>query len=489
MKKTYCVEGMTCSSCEALIGKTLLELDGVEKAEARLKDNRVEVEFDTEKVSEERIKDSLKKAGYPVCGSGKKNSRAMQILVLVGAITIFAGLYLAIEHFSGSSGINFTKLDGSTSYALLFGIGLVTGLHCIAMCGGFVLSYSTKQKTGDVTPHLSYGLGKLISYTAIGAFFGLLGSIIAFTIETRIAVALLAGLFLVAYGLGNLGLLPKVLTSRIKVPGPIASLRENLVSRGPFATGIATGFFVACGPLQAMYIMAAGSGSMAFGGLALFFFGLGTLPVMLGFSYVSSMISQAMATRITRYSGVLIVLLGLIMVNNALVLSGVQVVPSLKGEDATAQFQSSQLASGTALYSNLTLSDPLYQVIRMNVTRFGWEPDSFVLKRGVPVKWIIDGKEITSCNNEIIVRDYGLDIKVQKGEQTIEFTPTKAGVVSWSCWMGMIPGKFTVVEGNATQADAQKILSAQANVESASKNTGSSCGMNSGGSCGCGAKG
>jgi len=85
-----------------------------------------------------------------------------------------------------------------------------------------------------------------------------------------------------------------------------------------------------------------------------------------------------------------------------------------------------------------------YQVIRMKVTRYGWEPDRFVLVSGVPVTWIITGVEINSCNNAIVVPEYGLKFPVRKGEQVIEFTPDTEGVISWSCWMGMIPGAFVV---------------------------------------------
>lgn len=85
-----------------------------------------------------------------------------------------------------------------------------------------------------------------------------------------------------------------------------------------------------------------------------------------------------------------------------------------------------------------------YQEIRMDVTRNGWSPDVFVLKRGVPVKWIINGKELTGCNSGIQVPKYGLEFKIKQGEQIIEFTPSEEGTVTWSCWMGMIQGSFIV---------------------------------------------
>lgn len=89
----------------------------------------------------------------------------------------------------------------------------------------------------------------------------------------------------------------------------------------------------------------------------------------------------------------------------------------------------------------------------MTVDRHGWTPNTFTLKKGNPVRWKIDAKEITYCNETIVVPDYDLMIKLQKGEQTVEFTPSENGEISWSCWMDMIPGKFIVIEDEEEKVD------------------------------------
>jgi plastocyanin domain-containing protein len=87
-----------------------------------------------------------------------------------------------------------------------------------------------------------------------------------------------------------------------------------------------------------------------------------------------------------------------------------------------------------------------YQTIRMQVTAGGYEPDSFALEKGIPVRWIIEGKELNYCNHRIVVPAMGMEFDVQKGENVIEFTPGQVGVIPWSCWMGMISGNFLVHE-------------------------------------------
>ena len=91
-------------------------------------------------------------------------------------------------------------------------------------------------------------------------------------------------------------------------------------------------------------------------------------------------------------------------------------------------------------------SRPAFQSIEMDVIESGYTPNHFVLVRGVPVKWVINGKEVTTCNHRIVVPSYDLEFDVKPGLQTIEFTPDKVGHIPWSCWMGMKHGDFDVVE-------------------------------------------
>lgn len=90
-------------------------------------------------------------------------------------------------------------------------------------------------------------------------------------------------------------------------------------------------------------------------------------------------------------------------------------------------------------------AEPEVQVINMTVDASGWNPDIFVLKKGAAVQWNINVKELTNCNKEILVKDYGLDIKLKNGTNIVEFTPNNTGAIRWACWMDMIPGTFIVV--------------------------------------------
>ena len=64
--KVFNVNGMHCPSCEMLIRDSLEETNGISNAEASHKENKVNVEFDDTKISENRIKEIITKEGYEV---------------------------------------------------------------------------------------------------------------------------------------------------------------------------------------------------------------------------------------------------------------------------------------------------------------------------------------------------------------------------------------------------------------------------------------
>ena len=44
----------------------------------------------------------------------------------------------------------------------------------------------------------------------------------------------------------------------------------------------------------------------------------------------------------------------------------------------------------------------------------------------------------------LIIPAYGKQQKLELGDNIIEFTPTQAGTITYTCWMGMISSTITV---------------------------------------------
>jgi sulfite exporter TauE/SafE len=221
----------------------------------------------------------------------------------------------------------FSLQGENLNYGLLFFTGLFTGFHCVGMCGALVVGYSLRggeRSTANWRSHLQYALGKTVSYTAIGALFGAVGAVVTFTPWLRGMAGLLAGLFLLVFGLGIINPAWSLHRLRLGVPATLMRFIGQAYRRynHPLLIGLLNGLMIICGPLQALYIMAAGTGSPLAGAKLLLAFGLGTLPVMLGFGFLTSGVSNRLAPRIVKASGFLVMALGLIMLNRGLIMTG-----------------------------------------------------------------------------------------------------------------------------------------------------------------------
>lgn len=453
---TFRCRGMHCTSCEKVIDLALGKLPGVRKVRSNYAAEVVKVTFDPAIVPLAQIFEVLEGKGYHCSLIDSSVQRKQAFNRVLGAGLGVIGILLIL--YGGSRFIDYFQLPEinlELSYGLLFLVGLLTGFHCVGMCGGFVLSYTTQgaqigQKTYWL--HAQYGLGKLLSYTILGAGFGLLGAIISFTPTIRGIAAILAGGFLILYGFNMLHVFSAV---RIGFAMPRFLSRfvreETHKTTHPFIIGLLNGLMIACGPLQAMYVMAAGTGSALEGAKLLFIFGLGTLPLMFGFGFFASLISHRMTHKILNASGILVISLGLIMLNRGLAMTGTGYDIHTLMSRRVAENQLTQPAQPS------TKAD--YQTIHMVVKASGYEPNRFVLKMGVPVKWEIEGKELTGCNRVILVPDLNLEIELKPGLQTVEFVPEKPGTIAWSCWMGMLHGSFEVVDG-AAENKAEKQVQA-----------------------------
>ncbi|NOU13538.1 MAG: sulfite exporter TauE/SafE family protein [Methylococcaceae bacterium] len=346
--------------------------------------------------------------------------------------------------------VDLTKFNEHLSVGLLVLIGFLTGFHCVGMCGPLILSYATKNARAGYQSHfahLLYGVGKTVSYTTIGGLLGAFGAIVAFTPFTRGAVGVAAGIFLILFGLHMLQVFPALSHFQFRTPGFVMRFigKEYRKHSNPFVIGLLNGLMIICGPLQAMYVMAAGTGSWLEGAKILFFFGIGTLPLLLGFGFLTSLLSNNLTPKLLKVSGAFIIILGVLMINRGVALTGIGV-----------DFHTLVVRVSQQLFPLVEqpFSIGKEQTITMDVTKTGYSPNQFTLHKGVPVKWIINAKELTDCNKVIVVPQYGLEIKLQPGVQVIEFTPAESGevVVPWSCWMGMIHGTFIIPKNPPTQS-------------------------------------
>jgi len=84
------------------------------------------------------------------------------------------------------------------------------------------------------------------------------------------------------------------------------------------------------------------------------------------------------------------------------------------------------------------------QVVELTLKNFNYFPNVLNLKVGKPVKIIVDTNKIGGCFSTILIPDFGIKKFIRRGDNVIEFTPTKTGTFKFYCPMGMGSGKIIV---------------------------------------------
>jgi uncharacterized protein len=174
--------------------------------------------------------------------------------------------------------------------------------HCIGMCGGIVLAYTTikiepkSSKVSQGTAHLLYSLGRVFTYTILGALFGALGGVATFSNTANGTLLIVAGIFMVLAGLSLLGKI-KFLTL-IEHSFSSSSLYKNAF-KGVLNSKSNVSFFVLgmlngllpCGFVYFFAITAASTADPLYGALVMAIFGLSTIPAMFALGFLTSLTS------------------------------------------------------------------------------------------------------------------------------------------------------------------------------------------------------
>jgi sulfite exporter TauE/SafE/copper chaperone CopZ len=432
------IDGMSCTSCEMKLENSLKKKAGVRDVKASYVKDTVTFTYDPDIVSLDDIEATIEKLDYKVRKSKKSTSHTTgklgpTHLIAIGVI-LFA-LYFIIQN---TVGFNFIpQVSQNMGYGLLLVIGLITSLHCVAMCGGINLtqcvSYKMPENATKLTklkPSLMYNTGRVISYTVVGGIVGGLGSVVSFSGTAKGIVAILAGVFMLIMGLNMLNIFPWLRKFVPHMPKRFANKMHGSGKYGPFIVGLFNGL-MPCGPLQAMQIYALGTGSILAGAASMFFFSLGTVPLMFGFGAVSSFLSSKFTKKMMKVSAVLVMVLGVVMLSRGFALSGLS-------------FPSIASASAASVKNAATINGS-EQDITTTLQSGGYTP--ITVQKGIPVKWTIKatGDTLNGCNETMQIPQYNITKKLQPGDNVITFTPDKEGTIPYSCWMGMIRSTITVV--------------------------------------------
>jgi sulfite exporter TauE/SafE/copper chaperone CopZ len=454
------VGGMSCSACEARIERALLAIPGAIRAKASRWGGTALFEYDEALAQPEAAKRAIEGLGYQA-----RDRRGLDTPIALGAGLVLAAAYLA----ASSAGLFsfLPRVDASIGYGMLFVAGILTSVHCVAMCGGIALSQGLSSPSSGIL----YNLGRILSYALVGGMAGALGSAFSFSPAIKGGIAAMAGLFMLYLGLKMLGILPGLPKLDLRLPaGAGASLgriRSFAAKRGPFAIGLLNGL-MPCGPLQTMQLYALGTGSFLAGALSLLIFSLGTLPLMLVFSLAAALFPKKLLPAMVKAGAVLVMVLGVVTLSRAANLAGISLPAFALGgalSPAGASLSAALLpgtGAGTgsgspafrqaAIPASATKATGIKATLENGVqtvtTRFtGGRYVPFTVQAGVPLKWTIrvGAGDLTGCNNPMTLPAYGITKTLVPGDNLVEFTPKAPGSITYTCWMGMVSSRITVV--------------------------------------------
>ncbi|WP_438710910.1 sulfite exporter TauE/SafE family protein [Aquimarina muelleri] len=201
-----------------------------------------------------------------------------------------------------------------------FILGLLGSFHCVGMCGpiAFMLPVNRSNSIQKFFQVFLYHFGRLLAYSIIGVFFGILGkSFSIFGLQQNLSIVI--GVLMIIFVL-----IPYQIFLKYNFSKPIykiiAKVKNNLgaaLKKKTPDTFLSIGFlngFLPCGLVYMAVFGSIASGTILDGSLYMLFFGLGTIPLMTLAVYAGNFLSQKARQHIQKAIPVFVILIGLLFI-------------------------------------------------------------------------------------------------------------------------------------------------------------------------------
>jgi sulfite exporter TauE/SafE len=331
------------------------------------------------------------------------------------------------------------------NYWLAFITGLTTGgVSCFAVQGGLLTSALATEEEINISKNMraralvAFLVSKLIAYTTLGLILGLIGSSLIVTPRVQGWLQIIIGIYMIITAANLANIHPFFRHFVITPPKFIFKILRNQTKVKSFFTPILLGaltIFIPCGVTQAMMLLAVSAGNPVISASILFAFILGTIPVFFVIGMAANELFKRKALAII--AALVVAGMGIVSINSGQVLRGS--VHTIQNYWKVA-FESSESGKSAPVNSGV-------QEVTIYVSARGYKTDVNTLKLGVPVKLTLITNGVASCARAFTIPDYNLfKLLPQTGTETMEFTPTKTGILTYTCSMGMYSGSFNVIK-------------------------------------------
>jgi sulfite exporter TauE/SafE len=199
------------------------------------------------------------------------------------------------------------------------GLGLLTGFHCIGMCGPIAIALPLNKRTWGtrIFSALWYNIGRTITYAGLGVVFGILGA--GFSLAGfQKWISIIMGVFMIASVL-----FPKINHILYRGTGDskfMNSIKKQLAKyfqqasyKSLFITGLLNGL-LPCGMVYMALAGAIGVGSLQSAVLFMILFGLGTIPMMFLLSMLGNFATIKLKHAINKVIPYVVVIVGALFI-------------------------------------------------------------------------------------------------------------------------------------------------------------------------------
>ena len=198
--------------------------------------------------------------------------------------------------------------------------GLLGSFHCVGMCGpiAFMLPVDRSNSAKKVFQILSYHFGRLLAYSLIGLFFGLVGkSLYIFGLQQQLSI--LIGILMIVVVLLPTQTFNKYNFSKpiYKIISKVKSALGKALKKKTADTFLTIGFlngFLPCGLVYMAVFASLAMQTAIQSSLYMVLFGLGTIPLMTTAIYLGKFLNTSIKQRIQKAIPIFVVIIGLLFI-------------------------------------------------------------------------------------------------------------------------------------------------------------------------------
>jgi len=199
-------------------------------------------------------------------------------------------------------------------------LGFLGSFHCVGMCGpiAFMLPVDRSNSVKKVSQIFTYHFGRLLAYSIIGLFFGLVGkSLYIFGLQQQLSIAI--GVLMIVVMLIPVKVFNAYNFSKpiYKVISKVKSALGKSLKKKTADTFLTIGFlngFLPCGLVYMGVFASLAMSSPWQGALYMTLFGLGTIPLMTTAIYLGKFLNATVKQRIQKAIPVFVIIIGALFI-------------------------------------------------------------------------------------------------------------------------------------------------------------------------------